>query len=161
VEATLADALSSEAALSKSTVSRVCAAIKTEFERWRERRFDDFELDYLFLNASHFRMHTGAWAEPVLAARGIRTDGNRSSSRWPPAAHPRLRGLRPGPESPRAALPAAGHQRRGRRPDQRGGAGLPARTAATLPEPGSRLLVTLSPRTNKGSHPDCPHLRRR
>ena len=58
VEATLADALGSEAALCKSTVSRVCEAIKTEFERWRDRRLDDFELDYLFLDASHFRMHT-------------------------------------------------------------------------------------------------------
>ena len=43
VEATVADALGSEAALSKSTVSRVCAAIKTEFERWRERRLDDLD----------------------------------------------------------------------------------------------------------------------
>jgi len=75
VEATLADALGSEAALSKSTVSRVCAAIKTGFDRWRERRLDDVELDYLFLDASHFRMHAGVRAEPVLAAWGIRTDG--------------------------------------------------------------------------------------
>ena len=37
VEATLADALGAEAALSKSTVSRVCAAIKAEFARWAER----------------------------------------------------------------------------------------------------------------------------
>jgi putative transposase len=33
VEATLADALGAEAALSKSTVSRVCEAIKDEFDR--------------------------------------------------------------------------------------------------------------------------------
>jgi putative transposase len=32
-------------------------------------------LDYLFLDASHFKMHPGAPAEPVLAAWGIDTDG--------------------------------------------------------------------------------------
>jgi putative transposase len=40
-EATLADALGPEAALSKSTVSRVCEAIKDEFDAWRHRRLDD------------------------------------------------------------------------------------------------------------------------
>jgi transposase-like protein len=75
VEASLADALGAEAALSKSTVSRACAAIRDEFDVWRGRRLDDVVLDYLFLNASHFRMHPGARAEPVLAAWGIRTDG--------------------------------------------------------------------------------------
>jgi putative transposase len=75
VEATLADALGAEAALSKSTVSRICEAIKNEFTEWRERRLDDLVLDYLFLDASHFKMHTGARAEPVLAAWGITTEG--------------------------------------------------------------------------------------
>jgi putative transposase len=45
VEATLADALGAEAGLSKSTVSRVCAAIKDEFDRWSTRRLDEVELD--------------------------------------------------------------------------------------------------------------------
>jgi len=75
VEATLADALGAEAALSKSTVSRVCEAIKTEFETWCEPRLDDVELDYLFLDGSCCKMHPGARAEPVLAAWGIDTDG--------------------------------------------------------------------------------------
>jgi putative transposase len=75
VEQTLADALGAEATLSKSTVSRVCEAIKTEFDAWRERRLDDVELDYLFLDGSCFRMHAGARAEPVLAAWGITTLG--------------------------------------------------------------------------------------
>jgi len=48
VEATLADALGAEAALSKSTVSRVCEQVKDEFTRWREGRLDDPALDYLF-----------------------------------------------------------------------------------------------------------------
>ena len=75
VENTLADALGAEAALSKSTVSRVCQAIGAEFERWSTRRLDDLELDYLFLDASMFKMHPGARAEPVLAAWGITTTG--------------------------------------------------------------------------------------
>src|SRR5512132_130627 len=75
VEQTLADALGAEATLSKSTVSRVCEAIKTEFDAWRERRLDDVELDYLFLDGSCFRRHAGARAEPVLAAWGITTMG--------------------------------------------------------------------------------------
>lgn len=75
VEATLADALGPEAALSKSTVSRVCGAIADEFEAWRERDLSQVELDYLYLDAAHFRMHEGARAEPVLAAWGIDTTG--------------------------------------------------------------------------------------
>ena len=75
VEATLADALGAEATLSKSTVSRVCEQVKDEFTRWRERRLDDLELAYLFRDASHFKMHPGARAEPVLAAGGITTEG--------------------------------------------------------------------------------------
>jgi transposase-like protein len=74
-EATLADALGPEAALSKSTVSRICQAICAEFEAWRERDLSELELDYLFLDASHFRMHPGARAEPILAAWGIDTEG--------------------------------------------------------------------------------------
>jgi transposase-like protein len=75
VENTLADALGAEAALSKSTVSRVCQAIGDEFTAWAGRRLDGLQLDYLFLDASMFKMHPGARAEPVLAAWGITTDG--------------------------------------------------------------------------------------
>jgi transposase-like protein len=75
VEAALAEALGRQATLSKSTVSRVCQAIAEEFNNWRERRLDELELDYLFLDASHFKMHQGSGAEPVLAAWGITTAG--------------------------------------------------------------------------------------
>jgi transposase-like protein len=67
--------LGPEAALSKSTVSRICQRIRGEFEEWRHRDLSHVRLDYLFLNCSHFRMHPGAPAEPVLAAWGIDTDG--------------------------------------------------------------------------------------
>ncbi len=75
VQNTLADALGAEAALSKSTVSRVCQVIGDEFSAWSSRRLDELELDYLFLDASMFKMHPGARAEPVLAAWGITTTG--------------------------------------------------------------------------------------
>jgi Transposase, Mutator family len=75
VEATLADALGDQAAISKSTVSSVCQAIKDEYEAWVRRRLDGISLDYLFLDASFFRMHPGSPAEPVLAAWGITTGG--------------------------------------------------------------------------------------
>jgi transposase-like protein len=75
VEATLADALGDQAAISKSTVAEVCKAIRCEYEAWARRRLDDVVLDYLFLDASFFRMHPGSPAEPILAAWGITTDG--------------------------------------------------------------------------------------
>jgi transposase-like protein len=75
VEASLAEALGPEAALSKSTVSRVCEQIKDEFEAWAARSLADIALEYLFVDGSHFKMHQGARAEPVLVAWGITTNG--------------------------------------------------------------------------------------
>jgi transposase-like protein len=75
VEATLAEALGAQAALSKSTVSRICQQVADEFEAWRTRRLDLLSLDYLFLDASHFRMHPGSPATPILVAWGITTEG--------------------------------------------------------------------------------------
>src|SRR5690606_33559116 len=75
VEGALADALGPEAALSKSTVSTTCQAIVAEYEAWGRRDLSTMELDYLLLDASHFKMHDGSRAEPVLAAWGITSDG--------------------------------------------------------------------------------------
>ena len=75
VEAALAEALGDQAAISKSTVSSVCGQIKDEYAAWTQRRLDEVTLDYLFLDASFFRMHPGSPAEPVLAAWGITTSG--------------------------------------------------------------------------------------
>ncbi|MEU6881428.1 transposase [Streptomyces sp. NPDC046712] len=69
------DALGPEAALSKSTLAAVCTRIRDEFDAWRRRDRSGLRLDYLFLDASHFKMHAGHTAEPVLAAWGITTDG--------------------------------------------------------------------------------------
>jgi putative transposase len=76
VEAVLAEALGPEAALSKSTVSRICEVIKQEFDAWKHRDLSGIELEYLFLDGSHFRMHPGARAEPVLCAWGLTTQGS-------------------------------------------------------------------------------------
>jgi putative transposase len=75
VEATLAEALGERSTVSRSTVSRICAEVATEMATWQQRRLDDVALDYLFLDASFFRYHVGAAAEPVLAAWGITTEG--------------------------------------------------------------------------------------
>jgi putative transposase len=60
VENTLADALGAEAALSKSTASRVCQVIAGEFAAWSTRRLGDPELDYLFLGGWCFSPRGGA-----------------------------------------------------------------------------------------------------
>jgi transposase-like protein len=75
IEAHLAEALGPEAALSKSTASRICQRLRGEFDTFRERDLSDVELDYLFLDGSHFKMHDGSRAEPVLVAYGITTVG--------------------------------------------------------------------------------------
>jgi putative transposase len=75
VEAALAEALGEQATVSRSRVSRICTEIATEMTAWQQRRLDEVELDYLFLDASLFRYHLGAAAEPVLAAWGITTAG--------------------------------------------------------------------------------------
>ena len=56
-------------------MSAVCGQLKDEYEAWARRDLDGITLDYLFLDASFFRMHPGSPAEPVLAAWGITTGG--------------------------------------------------------------------------------------
>jgi putative transposase len=75
VEAALAEALGDQAAISKSTVSAICGQLKDEYQAWARRDLGGITLDYLYLDASFFRMHPGSPAEPVLAAWGITTDG--------------------------------------------------------------------------------------
>lgn len=75
IEAMLGEALGPEAALSKSTVSRICARLRDDFEAFRNRDLTGIDLDYLFLDGSHFKMHDGAGAEPVMVAYGITTVG--------------------------------------------------------------------------------------
>jgi transposase-like protein len=85
VEATLTEALGPEATVSRSTVSRICEAIKDEFDSFKKADLSEIELEYLFIDGSHFKMHPGTEAEPVLVAWGIDTTGK-----------PHLLGLEPG-----------------------------------------------------------------
>jgi transposase-like protein len=61
--------------------------IKTEFDAWKLRDLGGIELEYLFLDGSHFRMHPGARAEPVLCAWGITTQGTPLLVGLAPGAH--------------------------------------------------------------------------
>ena len=85
VEAALAEALGPEATVSRSTVSRICEAIKEEFDAFKNADLSEIELEYMFLDGSHFKFHAGAKAEPVLVAWGVDTAGK-----------PHLLGLEPG-----------------------------------------------------------------
>jgi putative transposase len=75
IEAALKEVLGDEAALSKSTVSRICQQIKVEFAEFAARELSTLRLDYLFLDGTNFRFHEHSPAEPVLCAWGIDTDG--------------------------------------------------------------------------------------
>ncbi len=75
VENTLADALGAEAALTSRRCRGSARRSAMSSTAWSSRRLDGLQLDYLFLDASMFKMHPGARAEPVLAAWGITTDG--------------------------------------------------------------------------------------
>jgi putative transposase len=75
IQATLAGVLGPQAALSRSTVSRICQRIREQFAAWRARDLSAVRLEDRFLDASHCKLHPGAPAEPVLTAWGIDVDG--------------------------------------------------------------------------------------
>ncbi|MGO9150546.1 MAG: IS256 family transposase [Acidimicrobiales bacterium] len=76
IEAALAEVLGPEAALSRSTVSRICSQLKDEFARFLENDLSRLRLDYLYLDGANFKMHEHARPEPVLVAWGIDTNGH-------------------------------------------------------------------------------------
>jgi transposase-like protein len=75
VEAALREVLGDEAALSRSTVSRICQQIRGEFAEFQTSDLSGHRLDYLFLDGSNFKMHEHSPSEPVLCAWGVDTDG--------------------------------------------------------------------------------------
>ena len=75
VEAALREVLGEEAALSRSTVSRICQQVKDEFAAFATMDLSKVRIDYLFLDGTNFRFHEHSPAEPVLCAWGIDTDG--------------------------------------------------------------------------------------
>jgi putative transposase len=73
VEAALAEVLGPEAALSKSTVSRICQAIKDEFDAWKTRDLSGMELEYLLLapdpwNSMNTSTSRPLWGPPRTTA---------------------------------------------------------------------------------------------
>jgi putative transposase len=70
IEAALAEVLGAEAALSRSTVSRICQRIKTSSRDGAPATCPGVRLEDLFLDASHFKMHLA----------------HRPSRCWPPSA---------------------------------------------------------------------------
>jgi putative transposase len=90
VEATLAEALGDQAAISKSTVSEICKAIRAEYQAWARRRLDEIALDYLFWTPRSFgcilgRRPSRCWPLGASPPRAI-----RCSSGWHlgPASRP-------------------------------------------------------------------------
>jgi len=153
VEAALAEALGDQAAISKSTVSSVCGQIKDEYQAWARRRLDDVVLDYLFLDASFFRMHPGSPAEPVPGRLGHH---HRRQARLHRPG-PRRRGVRRRlarlphrSQGPRPGLAAAGHQRRRPRPDRRDRAGLSQGATSALFDPSREKHPGQGPGRNAG-----------
>jgi Transposase, Mutator family len=83
VEAALVEALGPEARVSDSTVSQICEAIKDEFDALKGTDLCDVELEYLFLDGSHFKFHPGAKADPVLVAWGSPPPALQCGCTWP------------------------------------------------------------------------------
>jgi hypothetical protein len=72
VRAQIDELFASDQPLAAAILEQVaCLSIR----RWQTRRLAEVELECLYLDASHFLMHPGARAEPVLAAWGITGDG--------------------------------------------------------------------------------------
>ena len=129
-------------------VGHLPGQIKDEYQAWARRRLDEVTLDYLFLDASFFRMHPGSPAEPVLAAWGITTGGK-----------PAFIGLAPGTgESADAwadfladlkdrglACPLLVISDGAPGPDRRDRAGLPQGAASTMSYPPCRNILAKIP----------------
>lgn len=82
IEATLVEALGEQAGVSRSTVSRVCEQIKTQFDAWCARRLDEVELDYLFWMGRTSRI-TRTPPPSRCWPRGVSTPpASRCSSGW-------------------------------------------------------------------------------
>ena len=76
-----------EATLAKSTVARIRAALQAEFATWQQRALHGLELDYLYLDATAFKMHpTSRRAERCCAPGASPRTAARCWWAWPPGA---------------------------------------------------------------------------
>ncbi len=80
VEAVLEETFD-EPVSSRSTVSRILEDTKERYRRWCERRLDQHDLVYLFLDALYLKLHPDDEpAEGVLVAWGVTIEGRKSCS---------------------------------------------------------------------------------
>ncbi|WP_448073367.1 IS256 family transposase [Georgenia yuyongxinii] len=75
----LVAALGIESGISKSEVSRICAALDEEVRAWRERPLDHTWFPYVFLDATYCRVRIGGRvvSQAVVIATGVSIDGRR------------------------------------------------------------------------------------
>ena len=74
IEATLVETFGRDASVSKSTASRICQRLRSEFDAWKRADLSRLKIDYLYCGGSYFKMHPKAKAEPVLVAWGVNTE---------------------------------------------------------------------------------------
>jgi len=75
----LVAALGVESGISKSEVSRICAALDEEVAAWRDRPLDHTWFPYLYLDATYLkvRLHGRVTSQAVVIATGVSIDGRR------------------------------------------------------------------------------------
>jgi transposase-like protein len=77
VEAALQETFD-EPVIGKSTVARVCQDTREQYRRWCQRRLDEHDLVYLFLDALYLKLRPDdAPAEGVLVAWGVTLEGRK------------------------------------------------------------------------------------
>jgi putative transposase len=81
VEAALEETFD-EPVIGKSTVARVCQDTRERYRRWCERRLDEHDLVYLFLDALYLKLRPDDEpAEGVLVAWGRHAGGHQGAAR--------------------------------------------------------------------------------
>ena len=75
----LVQALGVDAGISKSEVSRICAAMDEELEAFRTRSLSDTTYPYVFLDATYIkgRVNNRVVSRAVVVAMGVTKEGNR------------------------------------------------------------------------------------
>lgn len=77
VEAVLEEAFD-EPIASRSTVSRICEDTRERYRRWCQRRLEEHDVVYLFLDAIYLKLHPDDTpAEGVLVAWGVTLEGRK------------------------------------------------------------------------------------
>ena len=115
VEAALAETFE-EPVIGKSTVARVCQDTRERYRRWCERRLEEHDLVYLFLDALYLKLRPDDEpAEGVLVAWGVTLEGRKvllGLALGQPRELRELARVRPRPRRSRAPLAGADRRRR-------------------------------------------------